>query len=115
MRQKSGGRSRGCRPSGGRTMVADTRYIVSFETACDADHARMGGKCSSLARMIAAGVNVPGGFAVTTDAFAAHVDRAGLRGRITDIAASIDSDDVDQEEAKSGEIRQMIVAAPMPA
>jgi len=50
--------------------VPDARFIVAFDRASEADSARMGGKCASLARMIAAGVNVPNGFAVTTDAYA---------------------------------------------
>ena len=49
---------------------------------------------------------VPGGFAVTTDAYAAHLQAAGLRRRIcADIVGGIDIGNVDDEEAKSPEIR----------
>ena len=36
--------------------VPDARFIVAFDRASEADSVRMGGKCASLARMIAAGV-----------------------------------------------------------
>ena len=39
-------------------MTIDPRYILPFDSATDADHPRMGGKCASLARMIALGAAV---------------------------------------------------------
>jgi pyruvate,water dikinase len=95
--------------------VLDGRYIMPFGIATEADHARMGGKCASLARMIATGVNVPDGFAVTIEAYAAHLDAGELRERINGLIRSIDNDDVDDAETKSAEIRQAILAAAMPA
>jgi pyruvate,water dikinase len=95
--------------------VPEARYVIAFDRACQADYARMGGKCASLARMIAAGVNVPGGFAVTTEAYAVHLDAGGLRDKIGRLLRSIDLDDVDDQEAKSAEIRQAILSAAMPA
>src|SRR4051812_12167706 len=99
----------------GVLKILDGRYIMSFGMACDADHARMGGKCASLARMIAAGVNVPDGFAVTTEAYAAHLGSGELRHRIERITQSIDSDKIEEAEAKSTQIREAIMAAAMPA
>ena len=95
--------------------IPDARYIVAFDRASEADHARMGGKCASLARMISTGVNVPGGFAVVTDAYAAHLDSGRLRDKIETLVRSIDIDDVDDERQKSAEIRSLIASAAMPA
>ena len=56
--------------------MSETRaslYIAAFGDAPESDYPRMGGKCASLARMIKAGVRVPPGFAVTTDAYVRHV------------------------------------------
>ncbi len=92
----------------------DAQFIVSFDAAAPEDHVRMGGKCSGLARMTAHGVSVPAGFAVTTDAFAAHMKSSGLAVRIETLLASIDVNDVVEEEAKSAQIRALIVAADMP-
>ena len=48
-------------------------YIRRFSDLRLTDRPEVGGKCASLARMIAAGVNVPGGFAVATEAYVAHL------------------------------------------
>ena len=80
--------------------VPDARFIVAFDRASEADSARMGGKCAGLARMIAAGVNVPNGFAITTDAYAEHLESGRLRSRIETLMRSIDIGNVDDEERK---------------
>ena len=95
--------------------VPDARYIVAFDRASEADSARMGGKCASLARMIAAGVNVPDGFAVTTDAYVAHLQSGRLHAGIDALIRSIDIGDVDDEEKKSAQIRRLIMSAAVPA
>ena len=77
-----------------QTMVETDRFTLSFAEAGAADHARMGGKCASLARMIAAGVRVPAGFAVTTDAYAAHLAGSGLQERIGCLLGAVDVADV---------------------
>ena len=89
-------------------------YIVGFEEATDADHVRMGGKCSSLSRMIHAGVRVPPGFAVTTDAYKRHIEANGLDAEINAILRSIDVERVDDEAHKAAAIRAVITGAPMP-
>lgn len=96
-------------------MTPDSRFILPFDLASEGDFSRIGGKCTSLSRMIAAGVAVPGGFAVTTDSYAAHLAANGLHERIARILDSIDVDQVDDEEAKSAEIRAAITSSPMPA
>ncbi len=95
--------------------ILKSRFIVAFDSAEVQDFPRMGGKCASLARMIAAGVSVPGGFAVATDAYAAHLDSGSLRERVGRILDGLDVDDVDDQEARSAEIRAAIIGAPMPA
>src|ERR1700733_2634509 len=93
----------------------DNRFIIPFEHACEVDHPRIGGKCASLARMIAAGLRVPGGFAVTTDAYALHLRTTGLAETIRTILSSIDVENVSDEELRSAEIRAAIISRPMPA
>ena len=95
--------------------VPDARFIVAFDRASEADSVRMGGKCAGLARMIAAGVNVPNGFAITTDAYAEHLESGRLSSRIETLMRSIDVGNVDDEEEKSSEIRRLIMSAAMPA
>ena len=93
----------------------DNRFIIPFERACEVDHPRIGGKCASLARMIAAGLRVPGGFAVATDAYALHLRASGVAETVRTILSSIDVENVSDQELKSAEIRAAIVSRPMPA
>ena len=92
----------------------NSQFIVSFDAAAPEDYARMGGKCAGLARMTAHGVSVPSGFTVTTDAFAAHMKSPGLAAGVEALLASIDADDIVEQETKSAQIRALIVAAEMP-
>ena len=96
-------------------MNGDTALILPFEAARESDGPRIGGKCASLARMIAGGVRVPGGFAVTTDAYAMHLRSNGLNAVIADRLSRIDVDCVDDEAILSGEIRAAVTAQAMPA
>jgi pyruvate, water dikinase len=93
----------------------DRRFIIPFMEAAQADYPRMGGKCASLARMITAGVSVPEGFAVTTDAYALHLQTPGLSETVRSISSSIDVENVAEADRKSAEIRAAITAHAMPA
>ena len=96
-------------------LTIDPRFILPFETATEADHPRMGGKCASLARMIAMGVPVPRGFAVATDAYAAHLATSGLHAAISAELAKLDTHDVTDEELRSKAIRRLVIDRAMPA
>ncbi|WP_296644826.1 PEP/pyruvate-binding domain-containing protein [Roseinatronobacter sp.] len=71
-----------------------TAFTLPFEQIGTKDHARVGGKCASLGEMTQAGVAVPTGFAVTTDAYVAMLDETGLRAEIEAQLASTKFDDV---------------------
>ena len=58
------------------------RLLIPFSQIEEEDRPRVGGKALALAEMLRHGLNVPGGLAVTTDAYARHVDATGLRERI---------------------------------
>ena len=95
-------------------VAPDRQFIIPFERTHETDYPRIGGKCSSLARMVAAGLRVPGGFAVTTDAYALHLQASGLAATIQSALASINVNNVGDEERKSAEIRAAIVRSAMP-
>ena len=97
------------------TSANNNHYIRAFELASEADHVRMGGKCASLARMTAAGVAVPHGFAVLTDAYAEFLTAPGLGESLADIIDSIDVDNVGDEALKAAAIREKICSTLMPA
>ncbi|HET8701950.1 MAG TPA: phosphoenolpyruvate synthase [Nitrococcus sp.] len=93
-------------------------YVVWFQSIGKEDTARVGGKNASLGEMIRtlghAGVQVPGGFATTADAYWEFLDTAGLRERINAELAGLDVDDVAALARSGANIRRMIVEAPFP-
>lgn len=95
--------------------MTDARFIIPFAVASETDHPRMGGKCASLAKMIALGAPVPPGFAVATDAYAAHLKADGLAETIEAELATLDASDVTNQEAKSAAIRALLTGRAMPA
>jgi pyruvate, water dikinase len=69
-------------------------HVLAFEQATEADDPRLGGKCASLARLIRAGVPVPPGFAVTTDAYRSMLGHHGLYERVHAILGRVPHGDV---------------------
>ena len=83
-------------------------FILDFEQITPDDHNRVGGKCSSLGKLIQADIPVPHGFAVTTEAYAAHLDSGSLRADIAAVLAALDAEDVNSEAEASERVRQLI-------
>lgn len=75
----------------------------------------VGGKVASLAEMTAAGFSVPAAFGVSTVAFSEFMAAADLAGRIAEIRAGLDVEDVAAVEAAAARIAALIEAAEMPA
>lgn len=88
--------------------------IRFFDEAGPAPIERLGGKCASLVALTQAGMPVPPGFAVTTDAYTAFVELSGVADRIHAALAALDPDDVAQVDAVSAEIREALMARPVP-
>ena len=76
--------------------------------------ATFGGKSSALGELIAAGIPVPPGFAVSTSAFRAFVEEAGLGGMIAAEMSRLSPGDVDSVGAASHAISQAMRFAPVP-
>ena len=89
-------------------------YTMDFSVIGTADHARVGGKCASLGQMTQAGVAVPPGFAVTTDAYAAMLDDHGLRAEIERHMAGVDPYDLDSIDRAAHAIRIRIRSHKLP-
>lgn len=89
------------------------RYVIPFDEASKDDCAVIGGKCTGLVALIAAGAVVPTGFVVTTNAYAdalAH-DLHDVIARLTD---GLTVDDVRGQARAAEEIRDLITARPIP-
>ena len=82
------------------------------------DLEQVGGKNASLGEMIShlasAGVNVPGGFATTADAFREFLAATGLDRRIEERLRHLETDDTRALAEAGGEIRRWIVETPLP-
>src|SRR4029077_158331 len=79
-----------------------------------ADAASFGGKSSALGELIAGEIPVPPGFAVSTEAYRAFVDAAGLGRMIESAMAQLSPDDVDTVGAASHRISEAMRSAPVP-
>ena len=93
--------------------------IILLESVGMHDVATVGGKNASLGEMIrnlsGAGINVPGGFATTAQAFRHFLRQDGLDSRISDALTGLDPDDVPSLTATGARIRRWIEKIPLPA
>jgi len=93
-------------------------YTIQFENLGLKDIDQVGGKNASLGEMIGAlshlGVQVPGGFATTADAFREFLDAGGLSTRINALLDQLDVDDVDALAVAGKEIRGWVIAQSFP-
>ena len=80
------------------------------------DVGRVGGKNASLGEMISnlanAGVQVPGGFATTADAFNEFLKTSGVEDKIYQLLDALDIDDVNALAEAGKKIRQWIIDTP---
>ncbi|BBP05032.1 phosphoenolpyruvate synthase [Sulfuriferula plumbiphila] len=92
-------------------------YIIDFTQLKLTDVPRVGGKNASLGEMIgnlsSAGVNVPGGFATTAQAFRDFLDFNNLTARISDALGQLDVADVTQLAATGRAIRDWVAQSPL--
>ncbi|HEY8053992.1 MAG: phosphoenolpyruvate synthase [Steroidobacterales bacterium] len=93
-------------------------YVIPFEQLTMRDVETVGGKNASLGEMIGAltrlGVQVPGGFATTAQAYREFLAQGGLDERIRAELATFNVDDVTKLAASGARIRQWILATPFP-
>lgn len=89
-------------------------FIRFFDETGPALLELLGGKCASLVALTNAGMPVPPGFAVTTDAYTAFVEAAGIAEDIHALLAGIDPDDIAGVDRISAQIRDEILRRPVP-
>ena len=93
-------------------------YIIPFERLGMGDVELVGGKNASIGEMIGnlarLGVQVPTGFATTSQAFRDFLAQNGLGDRITALLKDLNVDDVDRLVATGAEIRRLMLETPVP-
>ncbi|HDH03302.1 MAG TPA: hypothetical protein ENH15_03555, partial [Actinobacteria bacterium] len=88
-------------------------FVVWFDHYQDSDHPRVGGKNASLGTMIAAGLPVPPGFALTTEAYHTLRFHDDTHKAVSDLLGAIDYDDPIALREISSRVRELIEAIPM--
>ncbi len=99
--------------------ISLNELVLPFERLRKGDVEIVGGKNSSLGEMISsladAGVRVPGGFATTAQAYRDFLKQNGLDERIRKTLADLDVEDVEKLTATGKQIREWVLATPLPA
>ncbi len=98
--------------------MAERRYVRWFEELGVEDVPLVGGKNASLGEMVrelaAAGVRVPGGFAVTAEAYRDALTRAGAWERLRRELEGLDKNDVVALRRAGRRCREIVYAAGLP-
>ena len=88
------------------------RYCIPFEEIGLGDIPRVGGKTASLGEMVRSlggvGVRVPGGFAITADAYSAVLDQGQVRARLHELLDDVPVEDT-AELARRGHAARAVV------
>ena len=100
-------------------LIMSDRFIVNLKDVGLADIEKVGGKNAGLGEMIRglgfSGIRVPGGFAVTTDAYREFLASAGIGGKIRDELWRASRSGGTRALQKTGAtIRRMITRAALP-
>ena len=89
-------------------------YTLDFDEVNKASLPAVGGKNASLGEMIAAGIRVPPGFAVTTDSYLSFLTEAGIKDKVFKLLlVDINPEDVASLDSVSAEVQKLINEAPM--
>jgi pyruvate,water dikinase len=94
------------------------RIILPLESVGLSDIALVGGKCASLGEMLRnltkLGIDIPGGFVITTDAYRQFLEQSGLEEFIKKELGLIDFNNVESLRRSGSKIRQAISNARFP-
>ncbi len=102
-------------PSSAPSEAQTPCWVMPFADITAADLPRVGGKGANLGELTRAGLPVPGGFCVTTRAWAAHIaDHPAFESLLAELE-QVEPDDLDGVRALGGRIRAALTAREMPA
>lgn len=89
-------------------------YAARLRELGAADVACAGGKGASLGELTRAGIQVPPGFVVTTDAFHAAMSTVDPDGTHRRRVGALDPDDLEAVRATTAGLRELVATAPVP-
>ena len=95
-----------------------TENVVWLNDVSISDVEKVGGKNASLGEMISdlssQGIQVPGGFATTAEAFESFLNHSNLRHQINELLLSLDITNIEDLTKTGAAIRQWVEEAPFP-
>ncbi|MFQ5859156.1 MAG: PEP/pyruvate-binding domain-containing protein [Anaerolineae bacterium] len=94
--------------------MSESPFVLWFDELDRSCLAQVGGKNASLGELTKAGIRVPPGFAVTTEAYQAFLDQSDIRDEISRLLAPLHPDDIPAVEAASRAIRPLMSSVPVP-
>jgi len=97
----------------------DKKFVLRFAEIGIKDIPLVGGKNASLGEMFSnlskKGIRVPDGFAVTASAYRYFLEAAGIKKHIKEILSDLDTKDVTNLRERGRAVRDLILAAELPA
>lgn len=100
--------------TGGEAMTTEARSILWFDEVGKHDVDAVGGKGANLGELVRAQIPVPPGFVVSTGTYRRFLEETGLTARIRALREGLDVQDSARLQRVAAEIRDLILAAPMP-
>ena len=94
------------------------QYIKNFSDLTAQDIPIVGGKNANLGEMISQlgskGVRIPGGFAVTAEAYRLHLSENNLTDQIAKLVSGLDKNNITQLEQVGQQVRDLITGVALP-
>ena len=96
-------------------MKTNIKFVVWFKEVCKKDVSLVGGKGANLGELTNAGMPVPPGFIITSDAYISFLKRTQIADKIQAKLDMIDPNDSKKLQDVAEDIKELISNAPMPS
>ncbi len=90
------------------------KYVVWFKEVDKNDLALVGGKGANLGEMTKAGIPVPNGFVVTSEAYYFFLEESGLKAKLSDLLKNLDVSNSDQLDSVARSVQHLIETTAIP-
>ncbi len=96
------------------TIGSSKPLILWIEEARSSDIQLVGGKAASLGELARAGMPIPPGFVITSEAYRIFLEETGLKTKIVEILKDANVNNREWLEKVSAQLRKLIIEAPIP-
>jgi pyruvate,water dikinase len=95
-------------------MAVSGRTILWFRDCSKKSFPMVGGKNANLGEMVGAGIGVPPGFAVSSEAFRLYMEKEGLWDKVARSLDKVSVEDIHSIAEAGSAIRETILSTPIP-